>query len=231
MMRSRPYASMGLVVASLLATATLASAAIETYLKIDGITGESTSTAHPGEIQLLSFSVSLMQEGGAAFGGGGGAGKVSVPAVQVTKRVDSVSVPLFLACVTGKHAKTARLSVAKTGDKSGDFLILSLEDVLVSGCAVSGQAADMTPTEQISLSASKIAWEYHPQKPDGSFGPSVKAGWDAKANQITELPAVQTPVAAAPEAAPGAGAAVAVDKPKGGLLEVIRRGGAVFAPK
>jgi type VI secretion system secreted protein Hcp len=39
------------------------------------------------------------------------------------------------------------------------------------------------PNDQISLNYAKIEWEYKEQKPDGTLGGAIKAGWDLKANK------------------------------------------------
>ncbi len=49
-------------------------AAVDYFLKIDGIEGESNDHKHKGEIEILSWSMGATQSGTHAFGGGGGAG-------------------------------------------------------------------------------------------------------------------------------------------------------------
>jgi type VI protein secretion system component Hcp len=46
-----------------------------------------------------------------------------------------------------------------------------------------GAAAEIVPRDHISLNFAKIEFEYKEQKPDGSLGGTVKAGWDVKANK------------------------------------------------
>jgi type VI secretion system secreted protein Hcp len=41
----------------------------------------------------------------------------------------------------------------------------------------------IVPLDHISLNFAKIEFEYKEQKPDGSLGGTVKAGWDVKANK------------------------------------------------
>jgi type VI secretion system secreted protein Hcp len=41
----------------------------------------------------------------------------------------------------------------------------------------------MLPSESVSLNFAKIEFDYKEQKPDGTLGGSVKAGWDVKANK------------------------------------------------
>ena len=44
-------------------------------------------------------------------------------------------------------------------------------------------AANLVPSDQISLNYAKFEMEYKPQKDDGSLGTAVKSGWDVKANK------------------------------------------------
>lgn len=75
--------------------------AIDLFLKIEGITGESRDARHKSEIELLSFGWGEQESGHAT--GGGGAGKVSFQDFQFTSRVNKASPHLFLACASGRH--------------------------------------------------------------------------------------------------------------------------------
>lgn len=157
-------------------------AAVDYFLKIDGIEGESTDAKHKGEIDVESFSWGAAQTvpspGGG--GGGGGAGKVHVQDFHFTARTSKASPRLVLACASGKHVKSATLTARRAGKGQQEFLVYRFTDVLVSAYQTGGAAGDVVPTDQISLSFAKIELEYRAQKPDGSLEPPVKAGWDVK---------------------------------------------------
>ena len=53
-------------------------AAVDYFLKIDGIQGESKADKHKDEIDIESFSWGETQSGTFAVGGGGGSGKISM---------------------------------------------------------------------------------------------------------------------------------------------------------
>jgi type VI secretion system secreted protein Hcp len=53
----------------------------------------------------------------------------------------------------------------------------------VSTYQVSGGEGEVVPADSFSLNFSKIQVEYKQQKPDGSLGTSIKAGWDVKQNK------------------------------------------------
>ena len=72
--------------------------AVDAFLKMTGIPGESNDAQHKGEISVLSFAFGASSTGAASQGGGGGAGKVCVPEISITKITDSSS-PLRLQAV------------------------------------------------------------------------------------------------------------------------------------
>src|ERR1051325_10123519 len=113
-------------------------AAVDYFLKIDGIEGESRDLKHKGEIELEAFSWGAANEGGAAAGGGGGAGKVHVQDLHVTKKLDKASPLLFLACATGRHIKSAVLTARKALKEQQEFLVVKLNDLLVSSYQTGG---------------------------------------------------------------------------------------------
>src|SRR5690348_6092500 len=96
--------------------------AVDMFLKLDGIKGESLDSKHKDEIQIESFSWGLAQTGTMSAGMGGGAGKVNVHDISVTKYVDKSSPELMLACCNGKHIPSGLLTVRKAGEKPLEYL-------------------------------------------------------------------------------------------------------------
>jgi type VI secretion system secreted protein Hcp len=155
-------------------------AAVDYFLKIDGVEGESQDSKHKGEIEILSWSWGATQAGTAAFGGGMGAGKVSMQDFHFQQRVHKGSPKLMLACAQGQHIKSAILTCRKAGKEQQEYLKITFSDVLVSSYQSGGSSGEVIPMEQISLNFSKIEMEYKEQKPDGTLGGTVKAHYDLK---------------------------------------------------
>jgi type VI secretion system secreted protein Hcp len=156
-------------------------AAVDYFLKIDGIDGESKDAKLPGHIQVESWNWAERQEGAHSFGGGGGAGKIAMQDFAFTMLTNKASPKLFLACAVGDHLKKAVLTCRKAGKEQQEFLKITFSDLLVSSFAVSGaNGSSSIPMEQISINFSKIEWEYKEQKADGTLGASSKAGYDLK---------------------------------------------------
>jgi type VI secretion system secreted protein Hcp len=160
-------------------------AAVDYFLNIDGIPGESQDDKHRDEIEVESWSWGATNNtlGGGA-GGGGGAGKVNMSDLVFTSRISKASPQLMLACASGKHIKEAVLTARRTGGTEFEFLNLTLSDVLVSSFRTGDEGeGDGRPVDSISLNFSQIEVEYRSMKPDGSVGDSAKAGWDVKQNK------------------------------------------------
>ncbi len=156
--------------------------AVDMFLKLDGIKGESQDAKHKDEIQIQSFSFGVHQTGTSANAGGSGAGKATFEDIHITKAADTASPQLLLNCAIGKHIPSALLTVRKAGGKQEEYYKIKLTDLLVSSVSNTGHGND-APMENVSLNFSKINFQYFPQKADGTLGGVSEAGYDIKANQ------------------------------------------------
>lgn len=157
--------------------------AVDMFLKLSGIKGESKDHKHKEEIHIESFSWGMSQTGAHGAGGGGGAGKVNVHDISVTKYVDKSSTALMLHCASGKHIPDGLITVRKAGDKPLEYLKLKLTDILISGVQFAGHGGGDLLTESVTLNFAKFHVDYQEQKPDGSGQAGGEMGWDVKANQ------------------------------------------------
>ena len=158
--------------------------AFDTFLKIDGIDGESTDDKHKGEIELQSFSwgASNPVTIGSASGGIGG-GKVSLSSFNFMKKTDKSSPKLFLACCSGEHIKTAKLTMRKAGKTQNEFVTYEFTEVMVESIQWSGShGGDDAPSEAVSFAYAKVVTKYSAQKADGTMDSPVPAGWDQTKN-------------------------------------------------
>jgi len=155
--------------------------AVDMFLKLDGIKGESQDHKHKDEIHIESFSWGMSQTGAHGAGGGGGAGKVSVHDISVTKFVDKATPALMLACCNGKHIPTGLITVRKAGEKPVEYLKIKLVDILISGVQEAGHGSDLI-TENVSINFAKFHVEYLEQAADGTGKPGGEMGWDVKSN-------------------------------------------------
>ena len=158
--------------------------AVDYFLKIKGIDGESQDQKHPNEIQLESWSFGESQTGSFSYGGGGGAGKVQMQDFHFVMKSNKASPKLFQACATGEHIGDAILTARKAGTDPQDFLKWTFSDLLISSFQTGGQAhGDDIPMDSISFNFAKVEIEYKEQDAKGQLGGPIKAGYDLKKSQ------------------------------------------------
>ena len=157
--------------------------AVDMFLKITDVKGESKDSKHSGEIQIESFSWGATQLGASSHGTGAGAGKVSMQDFHFVMNNNSASPSLFLFCANGKHLKEATLTCRKAGGKQENFLIVKMSDVLISSYQTGGSSGGgETPTDQISLNYTKIEIDALIQDEKGITKSAGKKWWDMKTN-------------------------------------------------
>jgi type VI secretion system secreted protein Hcp len=161
-------------------------AAVDYFIKFDGIKGESVDAKHKDELDIESWSWGVTNAGAARSGGraGAGAGKVSLQDFSFVMNLNKASPALMRACATGQHIKTATLSSRKAGKGQQDYLTFKFYDVLVSSYQTGGsEESGIVPTDQVSFNFAKIEVEYKQQKPDGTVAPGGQFRYDLKANK------------------------------------------------
>lgn len=156
--------------------------AVDMFIKIGDIQGESQDKKHGKEIDVLAWSWGLSNSGSAHTGGGAGSGKVNVQDLSFTKYTDSATPKLLLACCNGKHYDEALLTVRKAGEKPVEYIKVKLTEVLVTSVSAGGSGGEDRLTENVTLNFGKVHYDYTPQKKDGSADTAIPMEWDIAAN-------------------------------------------------
>ena len=149
--------------------------ASDIFAKIGDIKGESPDDKHKDEIEVLSFSWGVSNP---ANVGGGGA---TFHDLSFTHNIDKASPRLLQACATGLHLKDATITHRKAGKALQEFLIIKMNDVVVTSVSLSDSGVGSS--ENVSLAFAKVDLEYKPQKADGSLDAGVHFKFDIKANK------------------------------------------------
>lgn len=153
------------------------------YMKLDGIEGESKDSGHENEIDVLNWSWGASQAGSLHVASGGGSGRVNIQDLSFTKNVDKSSTNLFINCCNGNHIPSAVLTVRKAGGEQVEYLIITMEPVMVTSITLGGSGGDEDIiTETITFNFAKVKVEYTKQEPDGSAGATVEKTWNIEAN-------------------------------------------------
>lgn len=157
--------------------------AVDMFLKISGVDGESTDKSHKGEIDILSWSWGMSQSGTTHMGGGGGAGKVNVQDITLTKYVDAASPALLLGCCKGTHLEQAVLVVRKAGDSPLEYVRITMKEVIVSNLSTGGSGTQDRLTESVTLNFAEFKFEYQTQgRNGGKDGGARIAAWNIAEN-------------------------------------------------
>jgi type VI secretion system secreted protein Hcp len=158
--------------------------AVDFYLKVDGVNGESSDANHKGWIDIVSLGWGASQAASVS-GGGGGSGKVSFSDLSIIADMDSATPALFKYCASGKHVSQIKVSMCKAGGSQIEYATIVLKDALVTSVRFMGSGANHAHTMVYSFQAAQVAHHYWVQGKDGSKGSESQMGWDVKQNIAT----------------------------------------------
>ena len=153
------------------------------FLKIGNIKGESTDDKHKDEIEVFSWSWGVTNAATVGPGSGSAAGRPTFNDLNFTHRYDKAAPLLWRACAVGEHFTEATLASTKQTKGAEDYLIVKMNDVVVTSASASDSSGGGEAMEQVSVKFAKVDVEYKPQKADGSFDASVRFKYDIKANK------------------------------------------------
>ena len=156
--------------------------ASDIFAKIGDIKGESLDDKHKDEIEVLSWSWGVDNPRPHGVGSGAGAGKATFHDLSFTHKIDKASPLLLKGCATGQHLKEATITRRKAGKGQQEFLVIKMNDVLVTSVAESDDGGS-SQVETVTLAFAKVDVEYRPQKSDGSLDAGIHFKYDIKANK------------------------------------------------
>jgi type VI secretion system secreted protein Hcp len=160
--------------------------AFDAYLKLDTITGESTSTGYTGCMEIFNFSLGAANPvtiGSASTGGGGG--KAILQPFSFTKKTDSASPNLYQSCVTGAHLATGTVTLRKAGGGAAlPYLTYGFKVIFIESVSWSGSTGgDDSPTEHVSAAFGTLTIDYQAQSNTGTpVGGAIHGGWNVQTN-------------------------------------------------
>lgn len=141
--------------------------AVDMFLKINGIEGESQDIAHKDEIDVLAWSWGASVPVSTSGGGAPQVGKAYVQDLSITKYVDKASPPLLLRMVQGKLISDATLTVRKAGATPVEYLEINLKDLLVTSLATGGSGGEDRLTENVTFASGFVSETYFITDQDG----------------------------------------------------------------
>ena len=142
--------------------------AVDAFLKLGDLKGESPVEGFEEHIQVLSWSWGMAQTGTTHSGSGGGAGKVNVQDMAITHYVDTASPNIIKACCNGKHFDKATLTLRKAGEDPLEYLVITLKDIIVTSVSMGGSEGEEQNTENFTLNFANFKYAYQPQDNKGA---------------------------------------------------------------
>lgn len=160
--------------------------ALDVYLQIDGIKGESADAGHQGWIELTSatWGVKQPKSATASTGGGHTAERCEHQTLAVTKLVDLASPLLMMYSSMGKTIPKAKLEFMRA-DGNGTpvrYYEVELENVLIAHVNQAVHTGDILH-DSVGLRFSKVKWKYTKQQIGGGASGNTAGGWDLSTNR------------------------------------------------
>lgn len=157
--------------------------AVDMFMKIDDIKGESADAAHKGEIDVYSWKWGVTQTGSSQTAAGSGTGKANVQDFEFTTKVDSAHPTVVGMGLSGKPYKSAVFTQRKAGgDSPLEYMKITMSNGLISGVFFEGANTDDTHMVRITLNFGQVKIDYTPQAADGSGGATVSTAYDIARN-------------------------------------------------
>ncbi|HKE97191.1 MAG TPA: type VI secretion system tube protein Hcp [Povalibacter sp.] len=157
--------------------------AIDTFMKLGDLKGESQVKGFEDQIQILAWSWGMSQTGTTHHGSGGGAGKVNVQDLSFTHFVDSATPSLIQACCKGAHYPEATITMRKAGGDPLPYLVIKLTDIIVTSCSEGGSSGEDLLTENVTLNFAAFEVSYQPQDNKGAKkGGAITTKYDIAKN-------------------------------------------------
>jgi type VI secretion system secreted protein Hcp len=161
--------------------------AIDVYLQIDGIKGESQDERHKDWIECTSVNWGIIQPKSATASTGGGhtAERAELREITFNKIADLASPILMQTCAMGKTIPKAKFEFMRA-DGQGvpiKYFEIELENVLIGEIHPAIESGTFLG-ENVGLKFSKVKWKYTQQKIAGGVGGSTVGGWDLAANKV-----------------------------------------------
>lgn len=157
---------------------------VDIFLKLDGIKGESTSSKHKDEIELLSFSWGATQTAIPSGGSGGSnrAAKTNFASFDLTKELDASSPKLFSTLALGKHVADGELTIRRAGGNQATLFSMKFADLMIDKFN-HGDNKTGALTENVGFNFSKVEVSYYPQSSQGKSASPITAKYDLKTSK------------------------------------------------
>lgn len=157
--------------------------AVDYFLELEGIKGESQDDKHKDQIQLLSWSWGASNVSSVSGTGGSGAGKADLSDFNCMTNFDK-STPVFFKAVTkGTHITKGTLFAIKSGADGKPYLKVNFNEIFITSLQMS--ASSEVPSVSLSFTYNEIGIDYSVQSEKGILTSTGEVKYNVKQNKTT----------------------------------------------
>ena len=127
--------------------------AVEMFLKIGDIEGESQNSKHMDEIDVLAWSWQLSKASEL--------NQASIRPIKITKKIDTATDDLLVGAINGTVFQAAELNVERDGTQA-PYIKIELKDVIVTSINTGATKSETELTETITLDFNYVCYTYTP---------------------------------------------------------------------
>ena len=112
--------------------------ASDTFIKIEGIEGESTDDKHKKWIEILSYNHGVSQMASASVSGTGGSSsqRADFQDFSIVKVLDRTSPLLAKACVEGRTIKEVTIELCRAGGDKQPYMEYRMTNAIISSVSI-----------------------------------------------------------------------------------------------
>lgn len=154
--------------------------AADTFLKIEGVEGDSADEFHKKEIEIDHWNV------GATVTRKPGKHAVDkvVHDISITMRNGKATPILLQACASGRRFSSATITGRKAGGKQEEYVKIKMQEVIIANVSLQAASGESAPVADMVLNFTKIEWEFKTQDDRGLTGMPVRVGYDIKTDRL-----------------------------------------------
>lgn len=153
-----------------------AMAALPSYIKFDGVNGESTKDKHKGETDLISWDFHVRHVAQGVDACANIRGCTLFDDMRIVNNLESSTPTLFGKLASGDIIPTALISVTRAGESPPVFFTMLFTDVQLTDMSISSSgSAGLVST---AFAFSTITMAYRHQRADGSLDAPITAFYD-----------------------------------------------------
>jgi type VI secretion system secreted protein Hcp len=151
--------------------------AVEIFMQIDDIKGESTAKSFEGAIRVESWNWGVSNPTDTHNPGANSSGKSDVQNLSFSHSIDLATPLLFNYCCQSKEFKKATLTVRSASTNPINIIVINMYKGVIASVGQSGSGGDTQMAEMVTLNFAGCDFTYKPIE-----GAAITKEWNCKSN-------------------------------------------------